>query len=104
VAVDHAGNLVVADFAGRVRVVAVRAGRFYGQAMTRGDIYTVPGGGTSTRNGVLATSAMLGQPHAVAVDSAGDIVIAARHTRHLRVVAARTGSSTGCACAPGTCM
>src|SRR5215831_412403 len=95
VALDHAGNLVVADFGGRVRVVAVRPGRFYGQAMTRGDIYTVAGGGTSTRNGVLATSAMLGQPRAVAVDSAGNIVIAARHTRQLRVVAARTGTFYG---------
>src|SRR6266700_460768 len=95
VAVDRAGNLVVADFAGRVRVVAVRTGRFYGQAMTAGDIYTVAGGGTSTRNGGLATSAMLGQPRAVAVDSAGNIVIAARHTRLLRVVAARTGTFYG---------
>src|SRR6266702_4308169 len=96
VAVDAAGNLLVADpAAGRVRVVAVSTGRFYGQAMTAGDIYTVAGGGTSTRNGGLATSAMLGQPRAVAVDSAGNIVIAARHTRLLRVVAARTGTFYG---------
>ncbi len=95
VAVDRAGNLVVADIAGRARVVAARTGRFYGQAMTAGDIYTVAGGGTSTRNGGLATSAMLGQPRAVAVDSAGNIVIAARHTRLLRVVAARTGTFYG---------
>src|SRR6266702_2596631 len=96
VAVDAAGNLLVADpAAGRARVVAARTGRFYGQAMTAGDIYTVAGGGTSTRNGGLATSAMLGQPRAVAVDSAGNIVIAARHTRLLRVVAARTGTFYG---------
>jgi hypothetical protein len=89
VAVDHAGNLVVADFAGRVRVVAVATGRFYGQAMTAGDIYTVAGGGTSTRDGALATAALLTQPHAVAVDN---IAIAARHSRLLRVVAARGGT------------
>src|SRR5262249_31128457 len=68
-AIDRAGNLVEADFGfGRVRVVAVRTGRFYGQAMTAGDIYTVAGGGTSKGNGVLARSAMLKHPHAVAVD------------------------------------
>src|SRR5262249_60944393 len=46
-------------------------------------------------NGVLAPSAMLGQPRAVAVDSAGNIVVAARHTRQMRVVAARTGTFYG---------
>src|SRR5689334_18874794 len=44
---DHAGNLVIADTGnGRVRVVAAATGAFYGQAMTRGDIYTVAGNGT----------------------------------------------------------
>jgi hypothetical protein len=31
----------------RIRVVAERAGTFYGQAMTVGDIYTVAGDGTA---------------------------------------------------------
>jgi hypothetical protein len=91
IAVDHSGNLVAADITGRVRVVAVRTGRFYGQAMTAGDIYTVAGGGTSKRDGVLATSALLKWPREVAVDSAGNIVIANRQARLLRVVAARSG-------------
>jgi len=44
VAVDRAGNLVLADGLNRrVRVVAVTTGTFYGQAMTKGDIYTVAG-------------------------------------------------------------
>jgi hypothetical protein len=63
--------------------------------MTAGDIYTVAGGGTSTRDGALATAALLTQPHAVAVDSAGNIAIAARHSRLLRVVAARGGTFYG---------
>src|SRR5215470_10484306 len=41
-AVDHSGNLVIADnLHDRIRVVAARTGTFYGQAMTAGDIYTV---------------------------------------------------------------
>src|SRR5205807_2967618 len=51
-AVDGAGNLVIADSANdRVRVVAARAGTFYGQAMTAGDIYTVAGTGTGGFSG-----------------------------------------------------
>jgi hypothetical protein len=47
-AVDSAGNLLIADTGNsRVRVVAVRTGTFYGQAMTAGDIYTVAGTGSS---------------------------------------------------------
>jgi hypothetical protein len=45
VAVDHAGNLVIADTNhSRIRVVAASSGTFYGQAMTARDIYTVAGG------------------------------------------------------------
>jgi hypothetical protein len=44
VAVDRAGNLVLADLNNlRVRVVAASTGTFYRQAMTSGDIYTVAG-------------------------------------------------------------
>src|SRR5260370_41240591 len=45
VAVDGAGNLVIVDGNARVRVVAARTGRFYGQAMKAGGNYTVAGGG-----------------------------------------------------------
>jgi hypothetical protein len=46
VALDHAGNLILADEdANAIRVVAVRSGTFYGQPMTAGDIYTVAGTG-----------------------------------------------------------
>jgi hypothetical protein len=95
-AIDRSGNLVEADFGfAKVRVVATRNGRFYGRAMTAGDIYTVAGGGTSKGNGVLATAAMLRHPHAVAVDGAGNIAIGDQLSNYVRVVAARTGTFYG---------
>jgi len=49
---DAAGNLVIADTGNsRVRVVATRSGRFYGQAMTAGDIYTIAGTGFGSFSG-----------------------------------------------------
>ena len=52
VAVDGAGNLVIADTGNeRIRVVAESTGTFYGQAMTAGDIYTVAGAGSSGDSG-----------------------------------------------------
>src|SRR6266571_2540690 len=94
VAVDAAGNLLVADpAAGRVRVVAVSTGRFYGQAMTAGDVYTAAGGGTSGGDGVPARTAALA-PYGVAVDRAGNLVVA-DIARRARVVAARTGRFYG---------
>lgn len=95
-AIDRSGNLIVADFQhGEVRVVAVSGGRFYGRAMRAGDIYTVAGGGTSKGNGVLATSAALRHPHAIAIDGAGNIVIGDQFASRLRVVATRTGTFYG---------
>ena len=94
VAADAAGNLLIADtFNNRVRVVAARAGAFYGQPMTTGDIYTIAGGGTNGRgDGGPATSAELRLPQGVAVDAAGNVVIADAGHFRVRVVAARTGT------------
>ena len=54
IAIDGAGNLVIADSYpnvdisnNRIRVVAARTGTFYGQPMTAGDIYTVAGPGSA---------------------------------------------------------
>jgi DNA-binding beta-propeller fold protein YncE len=90
VAVDGAGNLVFADGGNRrVRVIAVQSGSFYGQAMTAGDIYTVAGmhqpgfagdGGPGTR-------ARLEGPNAVAVDDAGNLLIADAGNGRIREVA-----------------
>ena len=52
VRVDPNGNLVFADTSfGRIRVVAVTSGTFYGKAMKAGDIYTVAGNGTQGFSG-----------------------------------------------------
>jgi trimeric autotransporter adhesin len=95
VAVDTGGNLVIADAGNnRVRVVAAQTGSFYGQAMEAGNIYTVAGGGTSGDGGP-ATSAALSSPVGVAVDHAGNLVIADTHAERIRVVAVRNGSFYG---------
>ncbi len=98
VAVDGAGNLVIADALGeRIRVVAASTGTFYGQAMTAGDIYTVAGNGKvgTDGDGLPATHARLNHPHDVAVDSAGNLLIADFFNRRIRLVAAHSGRFYG---------
>jgi hypothetical protein len=76
VTTDRHGNVILTDtVSGIVWVIAVRSGRFYGQAMTAGDIYSVAGGGASLGDGGPATSALLGSPSAVAVSPAGSLLI-----------------------------
>jgi uncharacterized protein YheU (UPF0270 family) len=104
IAVDAAGNLVIADeFNNRVRVVAVRTGTFYGQAMTTGDIYTVAGDGTQgySGDGGPATAAQLARSQAVAVDGTGNLLIADTANNRVRVVAAHMGIFYGQAMTAG---
>jgi trimeric autotransporter adhesin len=94
VAVDAAGNLVIADTGNnRIRVVAASTGTFYGQAMAAGDIYTVAGDGTAGYggDGGPATSAELDSPAGVAVDGVGNLVIADTGNNRVRVVPAVAG-------------
>ena len=101
---DGAGNLLIADTGNnRVRVVAASTGTFYGQAMTAGDIYTVAGDGTGgfSGDGGPATSAELDYPAGVAVDGAGNLVIADTGNNRVRVVAASTGTFYGQAMTAG---
>src|SRR5262249_50275793 len=88
VIVDRSGNLVFA--AGgrrRGRVVAEATGRFYGQAMITGDIYTVAGDKTAGYNGDgPATRTDLAQPSGVALDGAGNLVIADTDNGRIRVL------------------
>lgn len=89
VAVDHHGNVLIADsFAGEVRVVAESTGTFYGQPMRAGYIYKLAG------NHVGASPAQL------AVGRAGNIVIASQ-AGVLEVLAARAGSFYGQRMLPG---
>lgn len=89
VAVDAAGNAVIADTGnGRIRVVAARTGTFYGQPMTAGDIYTVAGNGRIgfSGDGGPATGAELDAPYSVAVGAAGALLIADSLNNRIRVV------------------
>jgi len=98
VALDHAGNVVIADTGNnRVRVVAASTGTFYGQAMTAGDIYTVAGGHFKgfSGDGGPATAARLDQPWAVKVDGAGNVLIGDLYNNRVRVVAASAGTFYG---------
>jgi sugar lactone lactonase YvrE len=98
VAVDGAGNFVIADTGNnRIRVLARSTGEFYGQPMTAGDIYTVAGHGRKGAfgDGGPATAAVLGQPAGVTVDTAGNLVVADTGTNRIRVVAAGTGEFYG---------
>jgi uncharacterized protein YheU (UPF0270 family) len=110
IAIDGAGNLVIADSYpnvdtsnNRVRVVAARTGTFYGQAMTAGDIYTVAGTGDAgySGDGGPATAAELDNPDGVAVDRAGNPVIGDTYNNRVRVVAARSGTFYGQAMTAG---
>jgi hypothetical protein len=88
--VDGAGNLVIADTANkRIRVVAAGTGTFYGVAMTTGDIYTVAGSGHRgfSGDGRPAAHAELNLPSGVAVDGAGNVLIADTGNNRIREVA-----------------
>jgi hypothetical protein len=104
VALDHAGNVVIAD-CGQVRVVADRTGRFYGRHLAAGHIYAVAGqpgpdvsgdclerhdagdGGPASRASVIAS--------AVTVDSAGNVLLTGDGNYRVRLIAARTGRYYG---------
>jgi len=91
-----ASNLVVADGCNwRVRLIAGRSGRFFGQNMTAGDVYTIAGTGRNgyTGDGGPALKATLNYPTAVGVDHHGNVLIADEVA--VRVVAAATGTFYG---------
>jgi hypothetical protein len=91
--VDGAGNLVIGD-ASRVRVLAARTGRFYGQRMTAGHIYGIAGtgqGGYSGDGGPAVRARLAAGP--VALDAAGNVLLAG--ASRVRMVAARTGTFYG---------
>jgi hypothetical protein len=104
VAVDGAGNLVVADtINNRIRVSAAATGTFYGKAMTAGDIYTIAGTGTGglSGDGGPATAAELIQPQAVTLDHVGNVLLADTGSNRIRVVAVSTGTFYGKAMTAG---
>ncbi|HEY2308759.1 MAG TPA: hypothetical protein VGI05_23040, partial [Streptosporangiaceae bacterium] len=104
IGMDSAGNLLIADSQNqRVRVVAAATGRFYGQAMTRGDIYTVAGNGKAgfSGDGGPAIKATIFRPQDATVDGAGNLLIADTLNFRVRVIAASTGTFYGQAMTAG---
>lgn len=94
-AIDGHGNVLVADaFNDRVRIIAVTSGRFYGQPMIAGDIYTIAGTGTcgSAGNGADATRAET-CPDSLAIDKSGNVLIT--EYGRLQVLAAKSGTFYG---------
>ena len=84
VAVDGSGNVFIADFGNqRIREVAA----------STGTIQTVAGNGTHgfSGDGGPATSASLGYPSGLSVDSSGNIFMADRDNNRVRKVIATTG-------------
>jgi hypothetical protein len=103
VALDSKGNLLIADVNdGRVRLVAAAACSSSCPlgltSTTRGDIYTVAGGGSSTGDGGPATSESLGLSaqftSGLALDAKGDLLIGAGGSSRVWLVANASCSST----------
>src|SRR6185437_610011 len=94
---DGHGNVLISDSQNnRVRVVAARAGRFYGLAMKARHIYSIAGGGSGgLGDGGPATSATLNSPEGLAVDRAGNIVVSDSLDHRVRLVAASSGRFYG---------
>ena len=94
---DQHGNLILADTGNLVRVIAAGDGRFYGQQMTAGDIYTVAGNGnySYTGDGGRALAASMRNPDSVAVDGDGNLLVADSFNNVIRVIAASTGTFYG---------
>src|SRR5262249_337861 len=102
VATNH--NLLVADtYHDRMRVVAAKAGTFYGVPMKAGDIYTVAGDGRAgfSGDGGPAGKALGDHPTAGAVGGGGDLGVAHTHNDRVRVVAAKAGTFYGVAMKAG---
>jgi hypothetical protein len=98
-AVDAAGNVLIGE-GPQVQLVAAAdcsSDCPYGlAAMTAGDIYPVAGSGTYGRSGAggPATAADLGQLGGIALDSAGDLLIADTGANEVQLVAAADCSSS----------
>jgi RHS repeat-associated protein len=102
-AVDPAGDVYIADKANN-RIQEIYEGGQSGQewgntGWTAGDIYTVAGSsaGTSGDSGdkAAATSALLDAPQGLAVDAAGDLIIADTANEQVRMIPVATGTYYG---------
>jgi hypothetical protein len=107
---DAEGNIILADSGGdsgapcgaltwdvppRVAVIPARTGSYYGQQMKVGYVYAIAGLGTKTGSGVPAVDSDLPAVSAVAIDHAGNLLVAAGNNEYIhaaaRVVASKDG-------------
>ncbi len=98
VTTDTLGNLFFSDHDNNVvDMVPSVSGTYFGQQMTKGDIYRVAGNGSGgdTGNGGLAISASLNGPSGLAVDTNENLVIADFYDAQVQVVAGQTGTYFG---------
>ena len=104
VAVDGSGDLFIADTANcLVRAVPAQNTTLFGVAMTVGGLYTVAGVRVcgSAGQGGPTPAAELWNPVAVALDGAGDLVVADRGDQSVLVAAAHGGTFWGTAVESG---
>ncbi len=104
VAVDSSGDVFIADTANcKVRAVAVADGTILGQPVQRDHIYTVAGTGTcgSAGQGGPVFGTELSDPVAVAVDFAGDLLVADRGDHAVLLATVHGGTFYGAAIAAG---
>jgi hypothetical protein len=97
-AVDADGDLLISDTGNcRLRLVAASGGSRFGVTMVLGRIYTVAGSGIcgSAGDGGPALQAQLWDPGALAVDTAGDVLIADQGNRTIRELAGHAGTFFG---------
>ncbi|HEX9033996.1 MAG TPA: hypothetical protein VF834_19315, partial [Streptosporangiaceae bacterium] len=95
VTVGPHGSVLISDGAA-VRLVAAVSGQMFGRAVQAGDIYTVAGGGTGGLGlGGPATKANLVLTAGIAVDGAGNLIVAARGINRILTVADRSGVFNG---------
>ncbi|MGA8724657.1 MAG: hypothetical protein WB565_06415 [Acidimicrobiales bacterium] len=98
IAIDPSGDLLVADTGNcRLRLVAASDGVRYGVSVVRGQVATVAGTGVcgSAGDGGPALGAQLWDPGALAVDPAGDVLLADQGNRTVRELAASSGTFFG---------
>ena len=103
-AVDGAGDVFIADTANcRVRVLPARDATIYGRAITAGHLSTVAGTGIcgTAGQGGPAAAAQLWDPVAVAVDGAGDLLVADSGDQSVLLAPERGGTYYGTAVAAG---
>ena len=90
VAIDQYGNVVISDLLNeRIRMLATTSNSYYGQLMTRPNIYTVAGNGLSGSDGDGggAIDASVADPTGVTTDFAGNILIADNGSYRIRAMA-----------------